>query len=79
MSQAHRVPAMFPASELAIPCEHRLHVSVQQSICHCPDCGEILPIFVRDLAEAEDILAEAYASGMIVTWPAAVRAEVADA
>lgn len=79
MSQTYRVPAMPRAVELAVLCEHRLHVAIHQSICHCADCGEILPIFATDVAEAEDILAEAYASGLIVTWPAAGRVEVADA
>lgn len=79
VSQTHRVSVMSSAAEPATSCEHRLHVAVHQSICHCADCGEILPIFASDIAEAEDIIAEAYASGLVVTWPPAGRVEVADA
>lgn len=59
---------------------HHLYLSVEASLAHCDDCGEVLPVTAAAIA-SEDYVAIALDIGLVVSWPtfSAKGAEVADA
>jgi len=71
VSPAHSVPR-------TTPCEHRLHLSVMQSVANCADCNELLPVFIKNIVDSEDIVRACWADGLLVTW-AVAGVGVADA
>jgi len=59
-------------SDITITCEcggaHHLHVSVEASLAHCDDCGEILPVTAAAIA-CDDYTEQVLAMGIVVSWP----------
>jgi hypothetical protein len=49
-----------------------------QSVANCADCNELLPVFIKNIVDSEDIVRACWADGLLVTW-AVAGVGVADA